>query len=130
MVEPRPDTALSPGAEELFRRMLVPLKLPDLPDRGARASDAAELLALGLVRPCPGAPLGLAPLDPAVVAAEWSERNTATAETLIREAVPLLTSLQRLAQDSRQAALERGDVLRLQGAQTIERAVTEALQGV
>ena len=129
MVEPHPDTVLSPGAEELFRRMLEPLDLSDL-DLVAKATDAAELLALGLVRPCPEAPSGLALLDPAVVAAEWSERNTATAETLIHDAVLLLTSLQRLAQESRQAARERGDILYLHGAQSVERAVTEALQGV
>jgi DNA-binding CsgD family transcriptional regulator/sugar-specific transcriptional regulator TrmB len=129
MVEPQPDTILSPGAEELFKRILEPLELSDL-NLEARASDVAELSALGLVHPSPAAHSGLAPVDPAAVAAEWSERNTARAETLVRDAAPLLTALQRLAQESRQAARERGEVLYLHGTQSIERAVTEAIQGV
>lgn len=129
MVEPQPDSILSPGAEELFKRILEPLELSDL-NLEARASDVAELSALGLVQPSPAAHSGLTPLDPAAVAAEWSERNTATAETLIHDAAPLLTALQRLARESRQAARERGEVRYLHGAQSVERAVTEAIQGV
>ncbi len=129
MVEPLPDSVLSPGAEELFRRMLEPLELPDL-DLRDRESEVAELSALGLVRQTRETSSGLTLLDPALVAAEWSERNTATAETLVREAAPLLTTLQRLALESRQAARERDEVQFLLGEESIEGAVTEAIQGV
>jgi DNA-binding CsgD family transcriptional regulator/sugar-specific transcriptional regulator TrmB len=57
----------------------------------------------------------------------WSKRNTAAAEGLINDAIPLLMTLQRLVQEQRQSARERRELVYLQGAESIERAITESL---
>lgn len=130
MVEEQHDPFLSRAAEELFLEVLAaraPALAPDLDDRDAEVS---ELLELGLLRVSAASPSGLAPMDPSVVAAGWSKRRTAAAATLIRDSVPLLEGLQRLAREHRHVARERGEVLALQGTHAIEQAIAEALHGV
>ncbi|MEY9838753.1 DNA-binding NarL/FixJ family response regulator [Streptacidiphilus sp. EB103A] len=131
MVDERPESVLSSSAEQLFLGILVSnWASSPTAELAGRASDVAELLALGLVRESDTAPSGLAPVDPSVVADEWSERNTSVAAGLIHDSVPLLASLQRLAREHRDSARERGEVLVLQGAPAIEQAMAEALHGV
>ncbi|MFC1441607.1 LuxR C-terminal-related transcriptional regulator [Streptacidiphilus sp. N1-10] len=62
------------------------------------------------------------------MAAEWSERNTVAAARLINDAAPLLTTLQRLVEEQRESARERRELLHLEGAESIERAITESLR--
>jgi DNA-binding CsgD family transcriptional regulator len=131
MVDERPESVLSSSAEQLFLGILASnWASSPIPELDGRASDVAELLALGLVRKSDAASSGLAPVDPSLVADEWSERNTSVAASLIQDSVPLLTSLQRLAREHRGSARERGEVLVLQGAPAIEQAMAEALHGV
>jgi DNA-binding NarL/FixJ family response regulator len=130
VTEGQPESILGAGAEELFSRLLAPWHPLLTSELEARASDVEELLAFGLTRRSNSAASGLSPVDPGMVAAELSGRNTATAETLIHQAAPLLTALQRLTREHRRLTRERGEVLYLHEAQSMEQAIAEALNGV